>query len=54
MLAKLATDNFSGVSDIFIDSGSVSEDSVIRRRPNETVHLFSDYSESISSDDDKK
>jgi len=33
---------FSGVSDIFSDSGSVSEDSVIKSRLNKTVHPFSD------------
>ena len=49
-------DNFSDVSDIFNYSGSVSEsdikDSIITRRQNKTVHSFSDYSESGSSDDD--
>ena len=46
-------DNFSDVSDIFSDSGSDSEYSVIRRRrPQKIVHPFSYYNESDSSDVD--
>ena len=42
--------HFSDVSNIFTNSGSDSdsdsEDFVIRRRKNKTVHPFSDYSDS--------
>ena len=38
-------------SDIFTDTGSESEGSVIRKRQNKAVGPFSDVSESDSSDD---
>ena len=41
------TDIFSDVSDIFSDSDSDREYSVIRWWQNQTVHPFSDYSEII-------
>ena len=55
MLASLMDNNFS---DIFSDSGSnsdfYSDDSVIRSRPNKTVHPCLIIVESYSPGDDKK